>query len=86
MYLSDQIYTFFWYEFSNNFDAKVILAKNFVREKLLPLNHSYLKYALVRKVKELFWRFDKYLKVWNCTLFPCYFTEPWAFDPVLLTT
>ena len=54
MYLSDQIYTFFWYEFSNNFDAKVILAKNFVREKLLPLNHSYLKYALVRKVKELF--------------------------------
>ena len=45
------IYTF-WYEFSNNFDAKSDFFKKFVREKEVPWNYSYLKYALTTGIKK----------------------------------
>ena len=35
-----------WYEFWNHFDAQIDFGKTFVTEKLVPWNHSYLKYAL----------------------------------------
>ena len=41
------IYTF-WYEFSNDFDAQSDFGKDFVSEKLVSWNHSYLNYALVK--------------------------------------
>ena len=42
------IYTI-WYEFSNDFDALSYFGKIFVREMLVPWNHSYSKHALDRK-------------------------------------
>ena len=41
------IYTL-WYEFSYNFDAKSDFGKDFVTKKSTHLDHSYLKYALVK--------------------------------------
>ena len=47
--------------FLNDFDAMSDFGKNFVREKLVPMNHSYLNYALSRNCSNyIFEYFEDY--------------------------
>ena len=47
------IYTL-WYEFSHDLDAQSDFGKIFVKKKLVPRNHSYLKYALAYLINLIF--------------------------------
>ena len=38
-----------WYEFFNDLDVQSDFDKNFVTKKVVKWNHSYLKYAVVKK-------------------------------------
>ena len=40
-----------WYNFSYDLDVQIDFGKLFVRKKLVRLNHSYIKYALVSFIK-----------------------------------